>query len=843
MKKQIALLYAFILVSVAVLVAVTIPVFGSVAATDVAKIGDTGYGTLPQAFAAAKDGDTIVLLKDIDVTTAGSGGRIQCTANNMRITLDGNGKTITSVADAALAILGMNLNVTIRDLTIQSNDTTSYGCTLQVNSGTTITLDGCKLYSNKNNMVGSVIIQANGKLILDGDTLIQVAGGSAIRFNGASAQADVYRATVQADTAVNTNAASAVLNVFDGAMILQKNTLIQGTSGMTARFFGGTVKTESATNAAIVAANQNFSITVFGGAFEGGSAVLQNANGDFEIAYPDGTSKLTLRSPSIALCKGASIRLQENSCGIRFTSVIEKSAIERLEQLKSNGSVSDYGFGTLIAKKEALSGIDFTAEALSAAGKGTGDFADIPAKNGIEVDTDTGNVTVNAALVNIQVKHYNTELAAVSYIEYRFEDGTTVRVYADYIADDHVRTVKQIAYEALSDVSETEQTEYPNLVTSYYVKEKNGYTQIKGSAYSCYSAKQRVMLQNYLDGIINFDPKTIQPSLTETTVSVADKVNAIFLPIGRTYVRNGGLACDFTCTGIKFNATCEGTISVALRTDSDTYFTVYVDGERTENRIKATSGSTWVDIATGLQRGEHEIMLVKQTQFSMATTELSNVRICGTFSEELPKQKDLFIEFYGDSILNGSNIFLGGTSAYTSDGTQAFGWLTAQALGADCNIIGCGGLGLSVSGDNFVMDDVWNLNGSLRADGVTKYDFKRTPDVVVVELGVNDEARKGNTTEAKYKAAVLQFVKNLREAYGKDVPIVWVYGYHDQAYWTLTKEALDSVYAGENDNIYYCKLSKSYIPTAQGGDGWHPNVKTSQTMAEELTAFLKTILY
>jgi hypothetical protein len=224
----------------------------------------------------------------------------------------------------------------------------------------------------------------------------------------------------------------------------------------------------------------------------------------------------------------------------------------------------------------------------------------------------------------------------------------------------------------------------------------------------------------------------------------------------------------------------------------------------------------------------------------MATTELKQVKINGTFADELPAEKEMFFEFYGDSILNGSNIFMGGTSAATSDGTQGFGWLTAQAFNADCNIIGCGGLGLSLSGSDFVMSDVWNLNGSLKVNGVTKYKFERTPTAVIVELGVNDEVRGAN--EATYKAAVLEFVEKIRNKYDEDVPIVWVYGYYEKDCWEWTKEALDGRYNGEVDNIYYCELSPSNIPKSEGGDGIHPNVETSKVMAEELIAFLKEIL-
>ena len=577
--------------------------------------------------------------------------------------------------------------------------------------------------------------------------------------------------------------------------------------------------------------------------FAGDGTVLAEGNSSVNAPFLgiDPVNGLTHVKPEITMLEGAAIRLRENSNGIRFTSVVSKDSVDRLEQMKTAGIIASYSFGTLISKKDALEGIDFTVAALTAAGKGSESFVDISAKKGLSADPVSGDITINAALVNIKLTHYDTEFAAISYIEYQFANGTTTRTYGEFAAANHVRTIKQIAYEALCDVSATQTEEKVNPVTSYYVKDGEGYKKMEGDAFSQYGSEQRTILQNYIDGVLNFDPEAVKP-LAEKTSDVVEHTDDIFLPVGRTYIRNGGLACDFTCTGIRFNATCEGSVLVNINTTGDTYFTVYVDGERQEKRIKASASTTWIEIVSGLERGEHEIMLVKQSQFTMATTELKQVKIYGKFAEEIPAQKELFIEFYGDSILNGSNIFLGGTSAYTSDGTQAFGWLTAQALNADCNIIGCGGLGLSVSGSDFVMNDVWNLNGSLKVSGVTEYDFERTPDVVVVELGVNDEARKTQTTEMKYKTAVLEFVKNIRKTYGEDVPIVWVYGYHDKSYWALTKEVLDNAYDGETDNIYYCELTKSYLTSAQGGDGYHPDVNTSKVMAEELTAFLKRIL-
>ena len=320
---------------------------------------------------------------------------------------------------------------------------------------------------------------------------------------------------------------------------------------------------------------------------------------------------------------------------------------------------------------------------------------------------------------------------------------------------------------------------------------------------------------------------------------IASNLNDIFVPVGRTYTENKALACDFTCTGIRFSAECEGDVSVYITSTAKAYFTLYINGERTDDRIAVAKGSSWVTVAKELPRSVYEFELVKQSQYTMATVSLKEVRLTGIF--RAAQSRKLFIEFYGDSILNGSNIYLGGTSVETSDGTRAFGWLTAKALNADCNIIGCGGLGLSVSGMDWIMDDVWNLAGSNLKTSTPVYDFGRVPDFVVIELGDNDAARASQTTIRKYKIQVKNFVEKIREKYGDSVPIVWLYGYHPETYWEHTKYVLDLL-GGKEANLYYCRLTESYISKDNGGDGNHPNVQTSEVMAEELTSYLKNLL-
>ena len=332
--------------------------------------------------------------------------------------------------------------------------------------------------------------------------------------------------------------------------------------------------------------------------------------------------------------------------------------------------------------------------------------------------------------------------------------------------------------------------------------------------------------------------------LTEQTKTILDNTSTTFRTLGRTYTRNGGLACDFSCTGIEFTALCEGDIYLNIQATAQAYLTVYIDGDRSKSRIGVDTSTGWVCVASEIERGEHTIMIVNQTQFTMATLVMNEVKLTGEFKEK-PADRDLFIEFYGDSILNGSNVYLGGTSAATSDATYGFGWLAAQQLDADCSLIGHGGLGLVKSKIAYSMLDLYGLCGSIKLKDVPKYDFARKPDAVVVELGVNDYANGGlASTPDVFAAGVETFIGNLREKYGADVPIVWVYGYRDdeQDFWATTKATLDGIKAAGDNNIHYCQVSPAYVPKSQGGDGWHPNVKMARTFGSEVADFLEDLL-
>ena len=133
---------------------------GEVKMSYVAKIGDTEYPTLADAFAAAnKTGDTVIeLLDDINMTGK-SWTPVSVDGYNGQgvITLNGNGKTITGLSSPLFAggFAGKS-GIVIKDLTIADadiNDTTNdqgIGAFINcVDSMTRIELDNCHLKNSK----------------------------------------------------------------------------------------------------------------------------------------------------------------------------------------------------------------------------------------------------------------------------------------------------------------------------------------------------------------------------------------------------------------------------------------------------------------------------------------------------------------------------------------------------------------------------------------------------------------------------------------------------------------------------------------------------------------------
>lgn len=316
---------------------------------------------------------------------------------------------------------------------------------------------------------------------------------------------------------------------------------------------------------------------------------------------------------------------------------------------------------------------------------------------------------------------------------------------------------------------------------------------------------------------------------------------------GRTFLTENGLELLYTCCSFEFNANCQGKVSVTMYSENTgtgdwaVFFTGYVDGERCETRFAVNGdGETELVLAEDLPAGDHTFALVRQTEWDRGDTYAKAIALDGVLTEK-PKDQDLYIEFIGDSLTsafgNLSDIQAEGWGGMPlfQDGTQSFGYLTAQALHADCSIVAIQGIGVVCGPQEIVMGDVYPKFPFVSDPSFT-YSFDRKADIVVINMGTNDfetMAAKGHTT-AEVMDAMKALALMVREK-NPGCKIVFVTGMQPSFTRELKKLAKDL--GAEANGYYYLKLKQE-----MSGHEGHTSVKGHEENAEILTEYLRKLI-
>ena len=195
--------------------------------------------------------------------------------------------------------------------------------------------------------------------------------------------------------------------------------------------------------------------------------VLYAAEPDGAVGYGEAAV-----SPMIAMQKGASIRLVADSHGIRFVSQVPAGVLDMVEQIKD--ADSEISFGTVILPTEALNGA-LTLEALQAAGmeENTNYIVIRATQKGVHTDGE-GNRSVYAAMVEEPGKVYDAAMAfsAAAYLEFT-SAGVIHRIYTAYDAQEHSRSMRQVALAALADEDMIWSPEQTEILNGYAVASGN----------------------------------------------------------------------------------------------------------------------------------------------------------------------------------------------------------------------------------------------------------------------------------------------------------------------------------------------------------------------------------
>ena len=356
------------------------------------------------------------------------------------------------------------------------------------------------------------------------------------------------------------------------------------------------------------------------------------------------------------------------------------------------------------------------------------------------------------------------------------------------------------------------------------------------------------------------ESKSVIPAVNDyskQTYKVTDIIDNLKIA-GRYVETNSGeaggyaksIVFDHTGAMLSFNADCEGDVSVDMTIETQTdegminkYFLVVVDGVEQRVMVSGKMGTTikvTLPVATGLKRGKHNFEIYRQFQLGHGMCNLLSITMNGVPTER-PKDKDLYIEVFGDSITAGSgNLTRNGDTEFAmypekSSSTDSYGFLAAKALNADVSIIAQGGLAYTWGIGERDIYHFWNKT-SFRRHDLGDYKAERQPDVVVINLGTNDGGYKNKGyTEAQLTEAAVKLLTQVR----KDRPnakIVWFYGMMGNELNTQIKAAVEQV-GGTGSGFYYCEGQKG-----QSGGGGHPSKDEHKANADILANFIRGII-
>ncbi len=309
--------------------------------------------------------------------------------------------------------------------------------------------------------------------------------------------------------------------------------------------------------------------------------------------------------------------------------------------------------------------------------------------------------------------------------------------------------------------------------------------------------------------------------------------------MGRTAIEeDGSLYLDLTASGLSFNAYCYGDVSIELTEEA--WFTVIVDGVEKDMFLGKSKNKTTAIIAEDLLQGKHTIEIYKQSEGDHHVL-IHSVSLQGQVLDA-PEKAELLIEFAGDSITCGYGNVVDMdkvAGSYVTNGYKSYGAQTARLLGADWSNVSLSGAALVYKEGmrNAHIPTVYKQKTFQKTDS---YDFARTADIVVINLGTNDAGILADKSTEEKKAYFLsyarEFVDYILEKNGADTKIVFAFGMmtdpncFDEVYIDLAAELQK-----KGTDAFYCRL-----PTNREGAVDHPNVAGDLAAAQVLSNFIKT---
>ncbi len=325
--------------------------------------------------------------------------------------------------------------------------------------------------------------------------------------------------------------------------------------------------------------------------------------------------------------------------------------------------------------------------------------------------------------------------------------------------------------------------------------------------------------------------------------------------LGRSAVIDGEIILSASGSGIGF--ICEGDYAEITVSPENSYVTpshypriaVYSDGNLVA--MECISEEKTYRINSGYSGTE--ITLIKLSEAMHSSVKITKVASYSAKDVKPAEEKELKIEFIGDSITCGYGIDAGAYGSFstsTENFVKSYAYLTAENLGADCSAVCYAGYGvLTGYTENGVINDKIVMNEYDKACHITGqddplWDFSKVRnDIVVINLGTNDASYCGSSYygRQKFTEAYVNMLVTVREK-NPDAYILCILGDMNNSLYSSIENAVSQYREAYSDSRAEAfsvdfKMGENDIVI----DG-HPGEKSNLYASGVLTEKIQTLI-
>ena len=284
--------------------------------------------------------------------------------------------------------------------------------------------------------------------------------------------------------------------------------------------------------------------------------------------------------------------------------------------------------------------------------------------------------------------------------------------------------------------------------------------------------------------VITADDKTLYADMASSTYERVSGMKSVsfaaltaanqVLATGRAGQVGSEFQMDWVNSGFEISGDLADNLRVKMTSSRvDSLLNVQVDDDAVQI-IHVPQGTSTVTLASGLAGGEHTVRVIGGTSLRFGTLSPTELQYNGTLNEVKRDGTQLRLEVLGDSISCGWGLDMPKGQTYTtteqvagSNSYYSYAGVAARELGADLSVVA------QCSQTISEINSYWKkLN---KRSGAAAWDFaSHQQDVVVINLGTNDEWRSGYQDAAKALTDAKAILADVRAAY-PDAYIIWAY--------------------------------------------------------------------